>query len=76
MSAALIQSSPELVPEKEAHRFVTHELGFAASQWKEHFFLKKKTIKSPEVLKEEKKNPIVYFSLITVNMCSIKQERY
>lgn len=38
MSAALIQSSPELVPEKEAHRFVTHELGFTASQWKEHFF--------------------------------------
>lgn len=38
MSAALIQNSPELVPEKEAHRFVTHELGFTASQWKEHFF--------------------------------------
>lgn len=38
MSAALIQSFPELVPEKEACRFVTHELGLTASQWKKHFF--------------------------------------
>lgn len=38
MSAALIQSFPELVPEKEARRFVTYELGLIASLWKEHFF--------------------------------------